>query len=773
MMEEFNHTADRNILNICIKMILVALMIVLFHKETFSQNLLQYVQPYSGTAPSTTSAALKHSEAGSEKNANTIPSVGLPFGMTQWVAQTRTTETKCIPPYYYKDSLFSGFRGTHWISGSCMQDYGSFTVMPIARKLKTNNYAVPFYHKNETVTPAYYKLELKEFTSEMTASLRCGIIQFTMKQDDSLYVLLMPNSDYEKGFVKVDAAKGIVWGYNPVHRIYQGWGQPAGFSGWFYVRFEKAIVSKGTFAEGKTFQIDSIQQQKGIGAYVGFKLKKGEKLILRIGTSFSSMEGAKKNLQSEIGNKQFNEVLKAAKLQWENSLSKITVQTTDEKAKRIFYTAMYHSMQHPRLYNDVDGTYPKFAGKNELMNAGNRNYYDDFSMWDIYRAQLPLFEILDVSKTNDFVFSMIEKGKQGGWLPIFPCWNSYTSAMIGDHVTAFIASAYNKGIRNYNIQEAYRLMRKNAFTVAGETDYVNGTGRRAMISYLKYNYIPLEDSVPVAFHKKEQVSRTLEYTYDDYALSIVAKGLKKTEDYKALYQRSFNYKKVFDPSVQMMNGKYADGSFYQQLNPDKREAFRTEGTARQYTFYVPHDIPGLSNLMGGRKNFENSLDSLFAKGEYWHGNEPGHQIPYLYNYTASPWKTQKIVRNILQEEYTDGPGGLSGNDDAGQMSAWYVFAAMGFYPVDPVSGEYLLSSPLFDKISISGNNGKKFEIISHKNSSEAVYISKVQWNGKLYSQNFITHTMIAQGGKLEIWLQQQPSEWGAKMSNQPKGLSGK
>ena len=279
--------------------------------------------------------------------------------------------------------------------------------------------------------------------------------------------------------------------------------------------------------------------------------------------------------------------------------------------------------------------------------------------------------------------------------------------------------------------------------------------------------------MPIAFHKKEQISRTLEYTYDDYALSIVAKGLKKTEDYKALYQRSFNYKKVFDPSVQMMNGKYADGSFYQQLNPDKREAFITEGTARQYTFYVPHDIPGLSNLMGGRKNFENSLDSLFAKGEYWHGNEPGHQIPYLYNYTASPWKTQKIVRNILQEEYTDGPGGLSGNDDAGQMSAWYVFAAMGFYPVDPVSGEYLLSSPLFDKISISGNNGKKFEIISHKNSSEAVYISKVQWNGKLYSQNFITHTMIAQGGKLEIWLQQQPSEWGAKMSNQPKGLSGK
>lgn len=752
---------------------LLSISLALFSMIGYSQNLVQYVEPLSGTASSTTASALKHSEAGSEGNANTIPSVGLPFAMTQWTPQTRTTENKCIPPYFYKDSLLSGFRGTHWLSGSCTQDYGSFTIMPVVGKLKTKveDYSIPFSHNDEVSTPAYYKLSTQNVVTEISSTLRCGMMQFTMLKDDSLYLLMMPNSDQSQGFVKIDATKGEAWGYNPVHRIYQGWGNPAGFNGWFYTKIEKTFKTKGTFSENEIFKSDSIKDKKDIGAYAGFFLKKGEKLIIKIGTSFSSLEGAKKNLEHEIGDKNFSEIKSNANRKWEDALSQIIVSTNNEKNKRIFYTAMYHAMEMPRLYNDVDGTYPKFSGNYELINSGKSNYYGDFSMWDVFRAQLPLQEILRPKLINNIVQSMIDKGEQGGWLPIFPCWNSYTSAMIGDHVTAFIASAFAKGIRNYNVVDAYRLMRKNAFTIADEKDYADGKGRRALTSYLKYGYISLEDSVPIAFHKKEQVSRTLEYAFDDYALYTVAKDLNKKEDEKKLFQRAFNYKNVFDTSVGMVRGRYEDGKWYSPFDADKRMFYITEGTPRQYTFYVPQDVPGLAKLMGGRQRLEQELDSLFDKDEYWHGNEPGHQIPFMYNYTNAPWKSQQIVRKILSEEYNDGPGGLSGNDDAGQMSAWYVFAAMGFYPLDPVSGNYLLVSPLFDSIKIKLPGRKTFEIIAHKSNSKAQFIKEVKWNGRSYDKNYLQHDSIMKGGKLEIWLQDEPSAWGSKIPEQPNGLN--
>jgi predicted alpha-1,2-mannosidase len=756
-----------------VKKLFVLLLFQFNIYAAFCQDLLQYVQPLSGTASSTTTAAQKHSEAGSEKNANTIPAVGLPFGMTQWTAQTRTTETKCIPPYFFKDSLISGFRGTHWISGSCMQDYGSVTIMPVTGKLRTQNYATPFSHNNEITTPAYYKVDLPAYhcTTEITATARCGMMQFTLQQADSLYLLVIPNSDRGEGYIHIDASHGTIWGYNPAHRIYQGWGNLAGFSGYFFIQCDKVPAAAGTFSGAAIFTIDSIHNQKDIGAFAGFRLNAGEKLRIRIGTSFSSMEEAKRNLQAEIPSWNFESVLAAAKKTWQQALSQIQVQGNNEKEKRIFYTALYHALQHPRLFSDVDGSYPAFAGNNQLKKLPGGAYYDDFSMWDIYRAQLPLLEILQPARVNQFVSSMIAKGEQGGWLPIFPCWNSYTAAMIGDHVTAFMASAFTKGIRNYDVAAAYRLMRQNAFDAPNADDYKNGKGRRALTSYLQYGYIPMEDSVPDAFHKKEQVSRTLEYAYDDYALSVVAKALNKTADYKALHKRAFNYRHVFDTTVNMVRGRYADGHWYEPFAADKREPYITEGTPRQYTFYVPQDVAGLANAMGGVRNLENALDSLFAKNEYWHGNEPGHQIPFMYNYTASPWKTQRTVRNILNEEYSDGPGGLSGNDDAGQMSAWYVFAAMGLYPVDPVSGEHILCSPLFDKITLQLPGNKKLQIVCHKTTADAMYIKHVSLNGKPYAKNYIHYDHIMKGGTLDIWLQQQPSSWGSNPKSRPSGLS--
>ena len=614
-----------------------------------AQALWEYVQPLSGTAVATTPAARKHGE-GTEQNANTIPAVGLPFGMTQWTPQTQPTENKCIPPYFYKDSLLNGFRGTHWISGSCTQDYGSFSIMPVTGALRTEGYALPFSHADETTGPAYYKIKLPaaHLIAELTATARCGLLQFTLQQNDSLYLLITPNSDRGKGFIKMDASKGVIWGYNPAYRIYQGWGNPAGFGGWFYMRVEKIIARHGTYFGPAVFRTDSIADKKGMGVFIGFALKQGERLCIRVGTSFSGLEGAKKNLEQETGTLDFEAVCNRAKQSWQQALSQVKVYTASEKDKCVFYTAMYHAMQHPRLLSDVDGTYPAFAGNSALQHMKD-GYYDDFSMWDIYRAQLPLLEILQPSFINQLVQSLLAKGKQGGWLPIFPCWNSYTAAMIGDHSTAFIASAYAKGIRGYDVQEAYRLMRKNAFETAPPDDYKNGMGRRALSSYLHYGYIPMEDSVPEAFHKKEQVSRTLEYAYDDYALSVVAKSLNKENDAQQLQQRSLNYRNVFDVSAGMVRGRYADGSWYQPFYADKREPYITEGTPRQYSFYVPQDVPGLSKLMGGGPALENALDSLFAKNEYWHGNEPGHQIAFMYNYTGAPWKTQAAVRNILAE----------------------------------------------------------------------------------------------------------------------------
>ncbi len=740
--------------------ILLVFFIAFFSLASKAQNLVQYVQTLSGTAPATTPASIKHG-GGTELNANTIPAVTRPFAMTQWTPQTRTTEKKCLPPYFYKDSLFTGIRGSHWLSGSCTQDYGSFTIMPVAGPLQTTpaNYAVRFDHANEETSPYAYRLQLKDkgIIAQVAATERCAVMQFTIEKADSFYLLVTPNSDFGEGYIKIDEAKREIVGYNPVHRIYQGWGKQAGFNGYFVIKIEQVFSTTGTYSGNKLFASDSIMNKPDVGAFVGFNVKKGDQVRLRIGTSFSSLKGARANLEKEIASFDFDKVALEGKLAWQKALEQVRVKTRNDKDKRIFYTALYHAMQHPRLFNDADGTYPAFSSHYQLKKIDQGNYYDDMSVWDIYRAQLPLFEILNPVLINDVVHSLILKGQQGGWMPIFPCWNSYTAAMIGDHTSSVIASAYQKGIRNYDANEAYRLLYNNAFkTPQNHQDYIDGKGRRALTSYIKYGYIPLEDSVQDAFHKKEQVSRTLEYAYDDYAVAQLAKGLGKTSDYDILNKRSKNYKNVFDKRVGLVRGRYANGTFVSAFNPDKKEFFITEGTPRQYTFYVPHDVEGLAALMGGKDKLEQSLDSLFLRGEYWHGNEPGHQIPFMYNYTNAAWKTQEKVQQILNDEYSDGPGGLSGNDDAGQMSAWYVFSAMGIYPVNPVSGMYQVSTPIFDEINIKVSPQKSFKIRTHKASDNSKYIHTIKLNGKVNENRFISYADIMRGGIFEIFLTDKP-----------------
>ncbi len=736
---------------------------------------VKYVNPLIGTAPSKTVSALEHGHQ-KENNAQVMPYVTAPFGMTNWTPQTKPTETKCHAPYYYTDWIIQGFRGSHWLSGSCVQDYGSMTLMPISGTLK----CLPavrgskFTHNRELSTPYIYKVHLDDYAiqAEMTATKRSGLFKFIYEKKGKAHIIINPNSDEGQGFIKVLPETNEIVGYNPVHRIYQGWGKPAGFNGYFVVQFDRDIKTFGVYQGDKVFKgNDQIANKKDLGAYVSFTVQKNEEVHVRVGTSFTSIEHARKNLDAETNHIDFNKAKDHLKATWEKLLAKVQVESKNEEDKIKFYTALYHCFLQPRTFNDVDGSYVSFADDKKVLNSGDKDYFVDFSIWDTYRALHPLFNLL-VPKTNAaMMHSLLLKAEQGGWLPIFPCWNSYTSAMIGDHVIAILADAYIKGVIDLSDKQ-YSYLLKNAFeSPKTYEEYKEGKGRRALKSYLKYGYIPLEDSVKASFHKNEQVSRTLEYAFDDYALYQIAQKKADTQHAKLLKQRALNYKNVYSPMDSCVRGRFADGSFTDNFDKYTRKSYITEGTPYQYTWYVPQDVKGLIDLMGGEKGFNANLDRFHAAGQYWHGNEPGHQIPFLYNYSGQPWKTQAWISEIMSKEYGIGPGGLSGNDDAGQMSAWYVFAAMGFYPVCPSMPEYVISGPYFDKITLQLENGKKFVIEAEGLSKANHYIQSLKMNGKEVSKNFLNHFDIVNGGTLNFKMGDTPNKkWASNPDIRPNSI---
>lgn len=723
------------------------------------KDFTQFVNPIIGTAPTTTISGLKHGE-GSEQNAMVQPSVTMPFAMTNWTPQTTNTEKKCVSSYYYKDSLITGFRGSHWLSGSCTQEYGSVAIMPVSGQLVCNpsKRGSLYSHSSELSTPYCYKVELNTYhiTAEMTATIRCGILCFTFNKEGDAHIVINPNNDKGEGFVQIIPERNEIIGYNPIRRIYQGWGKPAGFSGYFVMRLEKGADSYGVFSGDQIYHGKlQLNNKQNLGAFLSFKVKKGEQVRVKIGTSFVSISQAQKNLDAEIPDFDFEGIQQQLKNKWNEILSRIEVESnqTDELVK--FYTAMYHSFQQPRTYNDIDGCYPRFDGNDQTDTICGGNYYGDYSAWDTFRALHPLYNLIAPEYNADMVRSLLTMGKVRGWLPIFPQWNSYTSAMIGDHAISIIAEAYIKKV--VNLSEAdYRLMRHNATeTPLDFEEYASGKGRRALPSYLKDGYIPLEDSVKEAFHKNEQVSRTLEYAYDDYALAQVAKKMGKSKDYHYFMKRSRNYRNVFDPSVNNMNGRFANGKFTTDYDKNKKMFYVTEGTPWQYNWYVPQDVEGLIRLMGGRDRFNHVLDDFFEEGQYWHGNEPGQQIPFLYTYSGQPWKSAKVVREILKTEYSTGPGGLSGNDDSGQMSAWYIFGAIGFYPVCPSLPEYAVSGPVFEKVTIKLGNGKILILSAPGTSVKNCYIKSIHFNGHRIDNFKFSHFDLLNGGIVEFKMTDQ------------------
>ena len=458
------------------------------------------------------------------------------------------------------------------------------------------------------------------------------------------------------------------------------------------VQFDHSFHIGGTWS-GKR-RHDGAQSQQGTdgspGAYVFFDLRPGEAVQARVGTSFTSIEEARHNLEAEIPGWNFDQLAEQVREQWNTALGRIQIQDNSPK-RRIFYTALYHSMLVPRTFSDVSGAYQGFAGEGRIEFAKDFTYYCDYSLWDTFRAVHPLFTILYPGRELDMVKSLIAKGEQGGFLPIYPAWNSYTSEMVDDHAVSVISDAYFKGIRDFDVEQAYRLMRKNALEMpATHEQYVDGRGRRGLESYLKYGYIPLEDTVPDAFHNNEQVSRTLEYAYDDFLVGEMAQALGHTEEAELFHHRALNYRNVIDPGTGFARGRHADGSWDSPFDPGKSYPYITEGLPFQYTFFVPQDLPGLINLVGGREAFIKKLDALFAKGYYDHGNEPSHHLAYLYDNAWVAWKTQQHVRSVMENQYADGPSGLAGNDDCGQMSAWYVLSALARIIHESPDTEFLI-----------------------------------------------------------------------------------
>ena len=680
-----------------------------------------------GTAPANTLSAGLFGK-GSEEHGQTLPAVLTPNGQTFWTPQTRQTEKKCVAPYYYTDTLFQGIRASHWLVGGCTQDYGSFSVafsrtddaQAICRGTR-------FSHDDETSHPFYYSVNLPDerLRVELTALSHAAIIRLTPTADGPVFITVTANSDEGEGHAELASGGSAVYACNPVHRIYQGWGERAGFSGHLFMTYHDETIDCH-----ETYQ----------GVCLQFNGRQGTPIELRMATSFTGLEGAMRNNEADLS---FDAMARQNIAAWTTRLHTLDVEDPDTAKVNQFYGALYRASFLPRTMSDIDGAYPKFADGTTVHQSTTR--YGDFSMWDTYRALHPLYNLIVPETSAQMMQSLVTMYEEGGWMPIFPCWNSYTAAMIGDHCSSVLADACVKGIVGVDYEKAYEGMRKNAMESPKTFDeYKNGLGRRALSSYLKYGYIPLEDSVMEAFHTKEQTSRTLEYAYDDFCVAQLAKMLGKTDDYRQLLQRSENWRHVINPSTGYADGRHADGTWEGNTDLIHRKPYITEGATCHYTWYVPQNIAGLIEVMGGKTAFLSKLDSMFTSDRYWHGNEPCHQVPWLFSLAGQQEKTAYWVRRILENEYNDTPGGLSGNDDAGQMSAWQLFAMMGFYPVCPGTTQYVLGAPTLRHIIINQPSGRSF-IIESLSDNPSV---SAELNGKQLPAPVIDHSAVVSGGRL-------------------------
>ncbi|MGA2635555.1 MAG: GH92 family glycosyl hydrolase [Terracidiphilus sp.] len=687
----------------------------------------------------------------------TMPFVSTPFGMTNWTPQTRQNKVGGVS-YKYQDSAITGFIGTHQ-PAIWMGDYGYVTIVPELDTIKTTpeERRMSFNHADEVTTPYYYSVsadagQYRRIRTEITATEHSAIMRFTFPAIHNANIVVEATRPGIKGMIHFDPDKNEISGYNP-DRMDAGLGPFVlpNFRGYFVVQFSKQSSSHGTYADSALRPGAETAMDSNVGAYLTFETKGSETVEVKIGTSFISIDQARENLNREIPDWNFEAVSARLKKLWNDKLGMFSIEGASPDQEKIFYTALYHAMLYPKLFSEYGHYYSAFDDK---IHPGVS--YTAYSIWDIFRAEHSLLTLVAPERNGDMITALLQDYREGGWLPKWPN-PSYTNIMIGTHADSLIAESVNKGFHGFDYKLAHEAVYKDAMTRPDEDTKHRWFDRepntpyeaRAGLTYSKQlGYIPDDKTA-------EDASSTLEESYDDWCVAQVAKALGKTSDYEYFLRRSLNYKLLFNPATGFMQARNSDGSW-----ADPSFGW-TEGDKWVYTWAELHDIPGLMQLMGGADKFNAELDEHFRGGHNQHDNEPSHHYGYLYDYSGQPWKTQSKVREIAAKFYANDPGGIDGDDDCGQMSAWYIFTALGFYPLNPASGDYLIGSPLYSKITFDLPAGKAFSVTAVNNSEQNIYIQSAKLNGMPLKIPVIHYADIVAGGKLEFQMGPTPSRWAA------------
>ncbi|MBK7213079.1 MAG: GH92 family glycosyl hydrolase [Bacteroidales bacterium] len=720
--------------------------------SSFAQkSLTSWVNPFVGTGA----------------HGHTYPGATVPFGMVQLSPDTRLEGWDGCSGYHYDDEFLYGFSHTH-LNGTGCADLCDILFMPTTGETRWNNgsdgqagYRSQFKHSSEKASPGYYKVVLDDYnvTAELTATTRVGFHQYTFPASDQSNILvdLFHRDEVLESSLHIISDTQIEG-----LRRSRSWAEDQYV--YFVAEFSKPFESYDVAVDNITrANIKAIDKKKNLKASFHFKTTANEKILVKVGISSVSYEGARKNLKQEIPGWDFNAVREAADATWNKALAKIEVDGGTDLQKAVFYTSLYHTMVQPNTYNDVDGNYRGMDKK--IHKAEGFTMYTTFSLWDTYRAYHPLMTIIDQTRTLDYIKTFLAMYDQSGLLPVWELHANETNCMIGYHSVPVIVDAFVKGIKGFDQEKALQAMKASATR--------DNVGLRAVD---QLGYIPSD-------REAESASRTLEYAYDDWCISQFAKAIGKNDDYLTFNRRGQNFKNLFDPSSGNMRARI-NGGWYSPFDPTEVNYNYTEANSWQYSFSATQDMTGFIALHGGKENFAKKLDELFNAstkttgreqsditgliGQYAQGNEPSHHITYLYPFAGQPWKTQALVHRILNDFYNDKADGSIGNEDCGQMSAWAVMSAMGIYAVNPGSDFYVIGTPWFDKVTIHQENGKDFVISASNRSVDNYYIQSASLNGKKYGASFLNHKELSKGGELHFEMGAQPNEkWGTGKKNEP------
>lgn len=739
-------------------LILFFLSIAAFAATSADPDPARYVDPFIGTGG----------------HGHTFPGPCVPFGMVQLSPDTGTEGWDWCSGYHASDSSIMGFTHTH-LSGTGAADLGDILVMPYtgayraepgAKERPGNGYRSVFSHDEETASAGYYSVLLKSWNvkAELTATTHCGFHRYTFPASAQSNIII----DLEHGISDRSVETWVeVVGRDAIRGLRRSKGWAPDHSVYFYAKFSKPFDEFATAKGSRIVVGRSKATGRNVKAIARFTTDAGEAVSVKVGISAVSAENALVNLDTEIAGWSFDDVRARARAGWNNELRKVSVEGGTDAGKRTFYTALYHALLVPYVFTDVNGEYRGMDKK--IHQAAGFTYYTLFSLWDTFRAAHPLYSIIEPDRNNDFVKSLLAKYDEAGRLPTWELHSNETWCMTGYHSVPVIADALLKGYGDFDAQKAYTAMKESA-----------EENIRGLRPYRSFGYIPYD-------RENNSVSITLEYAYDDWCIAQVAKKLGYASDAEAYTKRALSYKNLFDTQTGFMRGKSANGKWRPDFDPMRVSTLGrgdfTEGNAWQYTFFVPQDIDGLIALYGGDDEFAKKLDALFSQpsvndnaqspdvsgliGQYAQGNEPSHQVAYLYAYAGKAYKTQERVRTIMSTLYSDARDGLCGNEDCGQMSAWYVLSALGFYPVNPADGTYVIGSPLFERAAIALPNGKAFIIKANGVSDACGYIQSAILNGKPYGSSFITHKDMMNGGELVFIMGEKPSLWGCEADERP------